>query len=128
VTLTGLKSSTTYYFVAQSTDANGNTGYSSTYSFTTSTGASGPSISAITVTPGSGNTAFVSWTTSTPTYSYVQFGPTTAYNQWSSTTSLTTNPTPAMGHVPSGVVHYQLVSTDIYGNQTFWPDQTFVEP
>ena len=128
VTLTGLKSSTTYYFVAQSTDANGNTGYSATYSFTTSTGVSGPSISAITVNPGSGNTAFVSWTTSAPTNSYVQFGPTTAYNQWSSTTSLTTNPTPALGHVPSGVVHYQLVSTDIYGNQTFWPDQTFVEP
>jgi hypothetical protein len=128
ITLTGLKSSSTYYFVAQSTDANGNTGYSGTYTFTTSTGVSGPVISAITVTPGSGNSAFVSWTTSTPTYSYVQFGPTTAYNQWSSTTSLTTNPTPAMGHVPSGVVHYQLVSTDASGNQTFWPDQTFVEP
>jgi hypothetical protein len=128
ITLTGLKSSTTYYFVAQSTDANGNTGYSGTYTFTTAAGVSGPAISAITVTPGSGHTAQISWTTSTPTYSYVQFGPTTAYNQWSATTNLTTNPTPSMGNVPSGVVHYQLISTDVYGNQTIWPDQTFVEP
>ncbi len=35
VVLTGLNSHTTYYFVAQSTDANGLTGYSTLFSFTT---------------------------------------------------------------------------------------------
>jgi hypothetical protein len=35
VVLTGLSSGTTYYFVAQSTGNNGATGYSTTYSFTT---------------------------------------------------------------------------------------------
>ncbi len=38
VTLTGLLPSTTYYFEAQSTDVNGNTGYSTLYSFTTTPG------------------------------------------------------------------------------------------
>jgi hypothetical protein len=78
--------------------------------------------------PGAGNTAQISWTTSVPTTSYVQFGSTTSYNHWSSLTSLTTNPNPAMGWVPSGTVHYQLVSTDANGNQTVSPDYTFQEP
>jgi hypothetical protein len=30
--------------------------------------------------------------------------------------------------VPSGTIHYQLVSTDAYGNQVTSPDMTFVEP
>jgi hypothetical protein len=33
-----------------------------------------------------------------------------------------------MGYVPSGLVHYQLVSMDAYGNQVLSPDYTFVEP
>jgi hypothetical protein len=30
--------------------------------------------------------------------------------------------------VPSGTIHYQLVSTDAYGNQTVSTDMTFLEP
>ncbi len=127
VTLTGLNALTTYYFEAASTGANGAPGYSTVYSFTTlSSGL--PTISGITVVPGAGNTAQISWTTSVPTTSYVQFGSTTSYNHWSSLTSLTTTPNPAMGWVPSGTVHYQLVSTDANGNQTVSPDYTFQEP
>jgi hypothetical protein len=127
VVLTGLNGRTTYYFVAQSTGANGVTGYSTTYSFTTQ-GASGPpAISEIVVTPGN-NQAQISWTTSVPTCSYVQYGQTTAYNRWSTQSSLTTNPQLSLGYVPSGVIHYQLVSTDSSGNQTVSPDYTFVEP
>ena len=127
VTLTGLNPLTTYYFEAASTGSNGATGYSTVYSFTTISSGM-PTISGITVVPGAGNTAQISWTTSVPTTSYVQFGSTTAYNHWSSLTSLTTTPNPAMGWVPSGTVHYQLVSTDANGNQTVSPDYTFQEP
>jgi hypothetical protein len=127
VTLTGLNPLTTYYFEAESTGANGVTGYSTLYSFTTISSGM-PTISGITVVPGANNTAQISWTTSVPTTSYVQFGSTTAYNHWSSLTALTTNPNPAMGWVPSGTVHYSLVSTDANGNQTISPDYTFQEP
>ncbi len=127
VTLAGLAPGTTYYFVAQSTDANGNAASSSTYSFSTLV-TTAPVISGVSIIPGSNNEAQISWTTSVPTTSYVQFGLTTAYGKWSSATGLTTNPSPAMGYVPSGVVHYQLVSTDASGNQTISPDSTFTEP
>jgi hypothetical protein len=70
----------------------------------------------------------VSWTTSVPTVSYVQFGTTTAYDRYSAETGLTTNPQPAMGYVPSGVIHYQVVSTDASGHQVMSPDYQFTEP
>jgi hypothetical protein len=127
VTLTGLTSGTTYYFVAQSTGANGATGYSTTYTFTTESSV-GPTISGIVVTPGVNNQAQITWQTSTPAYSYVQFGSTTTYDKWSERTGLTVNPQPAMGWVPSGVIHYQLISTDANGLQTVSPDYTFIEP
>jgi hypothetical protein len=127
VTLTGLTGGTTYYFVAQSTDANGNTGYSTMYSFTTAN-TNPPVISGITVTPGSGNKATISWTTNIRAVSWITFGPTTAYGHWSQFTSPTTNPQPSMGWVPGGVVHYQLHSVDASGHEEDSPDYTFVEP
>ncbi len=126
--LTGLNPGTTYYFVAQSTNAGGVTGYSSQYSFTT-TGSSAPVISNIIATPSTGNTATISWSTSTPTLSYVQFGTTAgSYNMYSAQTALTSNPQCKLPYVPSGVIHYQLVSTDAYGTQTLSVDATFLEP
>jgi len=127
VTLTGLTAGTTYYFVARSASAGGQTGYSGTNSFTT-TGINLPVISGVTAAPGSNNSAVVSWTTSVPTVSYVQFGTTTAYDRYSAETGLTTNPQPAMGYVPSGVIHYQVVSTDASGHQVMSPDYQFTEP
>jgi hypothetical protein len=126
VTLTGLTPGTTYYFAAQSTSSGGATGYSTTYSFTTLNGP--PTITNVKVTPSTGNTATISWTTSAPAYSYVQYGSDTSYGRYSVQTSLTTSPTATLPYVPSGTIHYQLVSTDVYGNQTISPDTTFVEP
>jgi hypothetical protein len=127
VVLTGLQPSTTYYFQAQSVDAGGNTGYSTVYSFTTIAGA--PSISGVMATPGANNTATVSWTTSVPTYSYVEYGTSAGnYNRYSVQTSLTVSPQGILPYVPSGTVHYVLVSMDAYGNQYISPDLTFVEP
>ncbi len=128
VTLTGLKPGTLYYFQAQSADVNGNTGYSTVYSFTTLAGGT-PIISNVLVTPGSGNTASISWTTSAPTYSYVQYGPSSGnYNRYSPQSSLTASPNVSLGFVPSGTVYYQLVSTDANGDQVVSPEAMFVEP
>jgi hypothetical protein len=127
VVLSGLASGTTYYFVAQSADANGNTGYSTMNSFTTVSTAL-PIISGITSVPGYGNQAQLSWTTSVATSSYVEFGLTTAYGHWSGRTGMSTNPTPYLGWVPSGTVHCRLHSIDASGREAISPDYTFVEP
>jgi hypothetical protein len=126
VTLTGLNAGTTYYFVAQSADGSGNTGYSTTYTFTTLQGP--PTISNVTPNPAANNKASISWTTSTPTNSYVQYGLSTSYGFYAPQTSLTTTPNCALSYVPSGTVHYQVVSTDTNGNTVVSPDATFVEP
>jgi hypothetical protein len=127
VILTGLAAGTTYYFAAQSADGSGNTGYSTTFSFTTLPGP--PTISNVTTNPAANNKATISWTTSVPTYSYVQFGTAAGvYNAYSAQTALTATPQCSLQYVPSGTIHYQLVSTDAYGNQVVTPDATFVEP
>jgi hypothetical protein len=126
VTLTSLIAGTTYYFEAQSADGSGNTGYSTMYSFTTLPGP--PTISRVTTNPASNNMATINWTTSVPTNSYVQYGLSTNYGYYSALTSLTSTPHCTLSYVPSGSVHYQLVSTDANGNQTTSSDMTFVEP
>ncbi|MGD0796574.1 MAG: fibronectin type III domain-containing protein, partial [Acidobacteriaceae bacterium] len=127
VTLTGLAAGTTYYFAAQSADGSGNTGSSTNYSFTTLAGP--PTISNVTANPAANHTATISWTTSTPTYSYVQYGASAGnYGDYSAQTALTTTPDCTLPYVPSGTIHYQLVSTDAYGNQTVSTDMTFLEP
>ncbi len=127
ITLTGLNPATTYYFVAQSTSASAAVGNSITYSFTTSNTAP-PAVAGIVVVPGNNHTAQVSWTTSAPGFSYLQYGTTTDYGWWTSQTSLTTTPSVSLGWVPTGVIHYHLVSMDVLGNQTVSPDYTFTEP
>jgi hypothetical protein len=127
VTLTGLAASTTYYFVAQSADSGGNTGYSTTYSFTTLAGP--PIISSIVATPESGNVATIGWTTSVPTTSYVQYGTSSGnYNRYSAQTNLTSTPVCTLSYVPSGKVYYQVVSTNASGAQVVSPEATFTEP
>ncbi len=127
VTLTGLNPGTTYYFAAQSADMSGNTGYSTTYSFTTMAGP--PTISGVTISSAANNQVTINWTTSTPTNSYVQYGTSAGnYTFYSALTSLTTSPHCLLSWVPSGTVHYQLVSTDANGNKVSSPDATFIVP
>ena len=128
VTVTNLLPGKTYYFQAQSADVNGNTGYSTTYTFTTLAGGT-PVISNLLVTPASGNTATISWTTSVPTYSYVQYGPSSGnYIRYSAQSSQTSSPIVSLGYVPSGTIYYQVVSTDANGDQAISPETTFIEP
>ena len=81
VSLTGLASGTTYYFVCQSTAANGATGYSAPMSFTT-TGVQStppPVISNVTASGMTNTTAIITWTTDQATTSQVNYGLSTAY-------------------------------------------------
>ncbi|MDP9051001.1 MAG: fibronectin type III domain-containing protein, partial [Acidobacteriota bacterium] len=127
VTLTGLAAGTTYYFEAQPADGSGNTGHSTMYSFTTLPGP--PTISAVTASPAANNKATISWTTSVPTNNYVQFGTASGvYGAYSVQTNLTSTPQCFLSYVPSGTIHYQLVSAGANGNQTTSPDMTFIEP
>jgi hypothetical protein len=113
--------------VVESADAAGNTGVSTTYSFTTLVGP--PTLSGITPSPSTSNQATINWTTSVPTYSYVQYGTAAGtYVRYSTLTGLTTTPQCVLPYVPSGTVHYQLVSTNVDGVQVISPDMTFVEP
>ncbi len=127
VTLTGLTPGTPYYFEAQSADVNGTTGTSTIYTFTTLAGP--PTISGVNVAPGANNTAVISWATSAAATSYVQYGTTSGnYGYYSAQTSSTTMPSCTLSFVPSGVIYYQLVSTDAFGNQTVSPEAMFSEP
>ncbi|MGD0797327.1 MAG: fibronectin type III domain-containing protein, partial [Acidobacteriaceae bacterium] len=81
VTLTGLISGTTYYFVAQSIGADGATGYSAVMSFTTTgTAPAGPPvISNVAVSSITNTSATITWTTDQASSSLVNFGATTGY-------------------------------------------------
>ena len=125
VTLTGLAGNTTYYFRARSTNSGGGIGYSPVFSFTT-LDTSGPVISNIVATPSIGNTAVVSWTVSKPATTQVEYGlSATTYGWWSPQSTGTQT---ALGWVPSGTIHYQVVSMDALGNKTVSADLTFLEP
>jgi hypothetical protein len=127
LTLTGLSDGTTYYFRVQSTNASSLTGSSAVYSFTTLI-TTAPVISNIQLTPAANHTAAVSWSLSKPATSQVEYGLSTAYGLWSSTTALTQNPSVTLGWVPSGIIHYRIHSTDPSGNQSVSADATFIEP
>jgi hypothetical protein len=128
ITLTGLAAGTTYYFVAQSAGASGSVGSSTMYSFTTLHTAP-PTISGIVVTPGVNNAATIGWTASTPVIGQVVYGTTTSYGKWSAATpALTQSPECSLTSLPAGLIHFQILSTDAYGNRSASPDYTFTEP
>jgi hypothetical protein len=95
VVLTGLNPGTTYYFVAQSTAANGATGYSTTYSFTTSGMATSPApiISSVVAGAITNTSATITWTTDQASSSQVNYGTTTSYGS-----SSARNPTLVTSH------------------------------
>ena len=84
--LTGLTSGTKYYFVAQSTGANGATGYSTTYSFTT-TGTAGPPNPSFTLSATAATASVGSTGTSTVTI--------TPFNGFNAPVTLTASAWPA---------------------------------
>jgi hypothetical protein len=127
VNLTGLSSATTYFFRGRSTNSAGAAGYSGIYSFTT-LDITPPAIFNIQVAPGNNHTAVISWSTSKPAASQVEFGTNTYYGSWTWATALTQSPRVTLNWVPSGTIHFRLHSTDALGNQGVSQDFTFTEP
>lgn len=128
VTLNALSASTTYNFMAQSSDGLGNTGTSSNYTFTTlAPDTTVPVISLIAISGITQNQAMVSWTTNEPANSQVAYGTSTTYTFLTPLqTSATTTHTVLLGSLtPSTVYHFAVTSRDIANNQAISQDQTF---
>ncbi len=150
VTLTGLNSGTTYYFVAQSTDANGNTGYSSVYSFTTLGASSAAastvqSVTAAVQSSGSASTGpgpqisylqswglstsgiTISWSTDVPSTTAVGYGPPGAMSQITpAQTSLTNSHGVTLTGLTAGTTYSFIAqSADANGNVGYSAVYTF---
>jgi hypothetical protein len=128
VVLTNLASGTTYYFVAQSTGANGATGYSTTYSFTTtgSPSAPAPNISNIQTTVTS-TTATITWTTDEAASSQVNYGVTTTYSSSSTLNSTlsTTHSVTLTNLMPGTTYNFDVMSANINGTSSTSNNSTF---
>ncbi len=124
-TITGLTPGQTYHFQVASTDSYAQVSTSIDGSFATIPSA--PVISNAQATAISNGGATITWTTSTPASSQVNYGTTTAYG---STTALdptmrTAHAQPLTGLTPSTTYHVQVASTDAYGQQSVSADFTF---
>jgi hypothetical protein len=126
--LTGLMSGTTYYWVAQSTNANGVTGYSTVYSFTTLGSAPGtpPIISNVAASP-SGTSVTVTWTTDQASTSVVNYGTSTQYGTSANGGStLTTSHSVTLSNLQAGTTYdYQVVSANTSGAAATSANSTF---
>jgi hypothetical protein len=132
VVLTGLNSGTTYYFVAQSTGANGATGYSTTYSFTTSgtppaqPPGSGPVITGVQTMNISATSVTVMWTTDEASSSTVNYGTTTGYGSTAGGTTLTTSHSVTLTGLTAGTTYdFDVVSANFSGTSTASVNNTF---
>jgi hypothetical protein len=122
-TLTGLAPGTMYHYQVVSTDASGNKATSADLTFTTTVfSVSGAQAKNITTTG-----ATITWTTSAPGDSQVEYGTTSAYG--STTTvdpSLVTSHSVALtGLTPATTYHYRVDSHDTLGALASSADQTF---
>jgi hypothetical protein len=129
VTLSGLNSGTTYYFVAESTSASGVTGYSGTYSFTTSGSPSVPApvISNVAAISASATSAVITWITDQPSTSLVNYGPITPYAFVSPISSglVTTHSVTLTGLTPGVAYNYDVYSQNSAGTPATSANYTF---
>jgi len=124
IPLTGLTSSTTYFFRVISTDQSGNVASSSSnanelYSFTTlALDHTPPTITGVTTTLVGSTGAIASWTTDKPSVSYIEYGTTTALGSSTlSTTVPSTQQVVAISNLASSTTYYfRVISTDEVGN------------
>ncbi len=116
VQLEGLNPETTYYYQAVWVDEDGNRGESETLSFTTG---ERPKVMDVKATNITLNSAIVSYTTNSSTYSEVHYGKTSAYGNIVSETSgsQTTNHIIALNDLDhSSTYHYTIIGEDVDGN------------
>jgi len=117
VSLTGLTSETTYYYVVNSSDAAGNSDESSEYSFTT-LDLTPPSITSVAESGITGTAATITWTTDESATSAVRYGTSSGtYTLDSTSTSTTTSHSRSISSLSDGTTYYYVVvSNDTDGN------------
>ncbi|MEW5767291.1 MAG: fibronectin type III domain-containing protein, partial [bacterium] len=126
VTLTGLVSSTTYYYRVRSRDSLGNESVSNDGTFTTAADQTPPQISNITHSNIGENVATITWTTDEASTSKVEYGTTTSYGQAAQEGSFVTSHSIALsGLLAFTTYHYRVISTDGSNNANTSADQTF---
>ncbi len=135
LTLTGLASSTTYYYVIESKDAALNTSTTSTQSFVTAAppiaDTVAPVISAISTSNVSSTTAMISWQTNEPATSKIYYGTTSPVNLGTALT-ISNNSLVAShslgfsGLASSTTYYYVLESVDAATNTATTSTQSFV--
>ena len=90
---------------------------------------SSPVISAVTVAPGTDNTALVTWTTDEPATSRIEYGidPANLNLNASSAALVTSHSLNLTGLAPNTTYYYQIISVDEAGNPTTYPDGTIAQ-
>jgi hypothetical protein len=125
--ITGLTLNTTYHFQVQGTDQIGQQAISTDATFTTLPAA--PVVSAVTASVTSATSATITWTTDTASSSTVNYGLTTAYGSTSVAAPMTTAHSIVLtGLTPNSTYHFQVQSTDSFGQTTSAADGTFATP
>ncbi len=126
VTIDNLSAGTTYYYKTQWTDADGNTGTSDEYSFSTT---APPSVSAVTAGTIGLTSAYINFTISNGSSATIQYGPTTSYGgsvtqSTSNTSAGSTYSVPLTGLTDGTQYHYRIVMADASGNSYNSDDYT----
>ena len=132
VTLSGLSSSTQYYFVVESKDKKGNTATSSQTTFTTTAtpDSSAPTITAISVTNVGTSTATFTWTTNEASKSKVYYSTATPLNTSTASTksdaALVTSQSVTVTGLTSNTTHYfKVESSDASNNTSIGSETSF---
>ena len=86
-----------------------------------------PTISNVVVNPVATSTAIISWTTSQPATSDIQYGTTTSYvsSVGNDQTLQTSHSRTLSGTSPATLYHFRIVATDSAGNVALGKDRTF---
>ncbi len=126
VTINNLTAGTTYYYKVQWTDADGNTGTSSEYSFSTT---AAPSVSAVSATNIGLSSAYIAFTIYNGSSAVIQYGTSTSYGgtvtqSTSNTSGGTTYSVPLTGLSDGTQYHYRIVMSDASGNSYNSDDYT----
>jgi hypothetical protein len=126
IVLDGLTPLTTYHCRAVSFDDFGRGAISADMSFTTYP--LRPTIMGVTVADTTSSTATITWSTSTPATSCVEYGTSAGYGHMTELDPALTNEHTVVieGLDPETLYHFRVLSADAYGQEVKSSDQTFV--
>ncbi len=126
-TLSGLTPNTLYHFAVMSRTSTGTLYSAGDFTFSTAPNVVAGMISALNVSGITATSVTVSWTTSTPTNSVVEFGTTSSYGRSTPLIPefVTSHTVILSGLVAQTLYHFRVKSADGAGNQGISADSTF---